>query len=279
VVGLQQLGVLVQRSASVSVTYSPQHAFNSFTSYQAGSWSNGSYSFSSVTYDGTGNLNWSMTSRETWGASGGGNINDSSSGISTSGVQVNSNYTFTSNYSFNGNGSRTGSYTLHEEGNFGNGTYGLGCMAYAVSGSGTNGDSYGGTDSVTGTTAGLNYSSNDNYSGSANGNSNYSLSEFGQYAAGVWTISQFTESETTVTSGNYSDTGSFSSVYGSGTDSYSSSYSSNFNLYGVGDYANGSFSFQTFSASLVAGLQKCLKPLQIVLARKHPIDQGAKRSD
>jgi hypothetical protein len=57
-------------------------------------------------------------------ASGSGNINDSSSGISTSGAQVNSNYTFTSNYAFNGNGSGSGNYTLHEEGTFGNGTYG-----------------------------------------------------------------------------------------------------------------------------------------------------------
>jgi hypothetical protein len=35
--------------------------------------------------------------------------------------------------------------------------------------------------------------------------------------------------------------------------------------------------FSVFRTEIL--LQKCLKPLQIVLARKHPIDQGAKRSD
>jgi hypothetical protein len=111
-------------------------------------------------------------------------------------------------------------------------------------------------DSITGSAPGALSTMSDSYNGSANGNTNYSLSEAGQYAGGVWTMSQFTESETTVTSANYTGSGNFSSSGPSGNESgnyqYTSASSSNFSLYGVGQYANGSFSFQSFSASLAA---------------------------
>jgi hypothetical protein len=51
----------------------------SFTSYQAGNWANGSYSYGSLTYTGVGSENYTMTGRETWSASGSGNVNDTSS--------------------------------------------------------------------------------------------------------------------------------------------------------------------------------------------------------
>jgi hypothetical protein len=129
-------------------------------------------------------------------------------------------------------------------------------VTYSVSGGANNSEGYNGGDSITGSAPGAQYTMSDSYNGSANGNTNYSLSESGQYANGVWTMSQFTESETTVTSANYSGSGNFSSSGPSGNESgnyqYTSSSSSNFSLYGVGQYANGSFSFQSFSASLAA---------------------------
>jgi hypothetical protein len=197
-----------------------------------------------------------MTSRETWNATGSGNVNDSSSGICTSGIQGNYSNNFSSSYFFTGSANASGNYSIHEEGAYGNGTYNLGTVTYSVSGGANNSEGYNGGDSITGSAPGAQYTMSDSYNGSANGNTNYSLSESGQYAGGVWTISQFTEAETTVTSANYTGSGNFSSSGPSGNESgnyqYTSASSSNFSLYGVGQYANGSFSFQSFSASLAA---------------------------
>src|SRR6266446_4754267 len=53
------------------------------------------------------------------------NVNDTSSGISTSGIQGSYAYGFTNGYNFNGSGSGLGNYSLHEEGSYGAGSYNL----------------------------------------------------------------------------------------------------------------------------------------------------------
>jgi hypothetical protein len=238
-------------NATLTVNYY-QFAFNTFTSYQAGSWSNGSYGYSSATYDGSGSISWNMNSSETWNANGSGNVNNSSSGAGTSGVQGNYSYTFSSNYNMNGSASGGGSYTLHEEGTNSNGSYSLSNMAYSVQGSGTNSETYSGADTQTSSSSATNYNYNDSYNGSATGNTTFSLSEAGNYSNHSWAVTSFTESEQTTTSANYTDAGAFSGNGNSGNFTFTSSSSSNFNLAANGSYANGSFSFVTFSASLVA---------------------------
>jgi hypothetical protein len=116
-----------------------------------------------------------MTSRETWNATGSGNVNDSSSGICTSGIQGNYSNNFSSSYFFTGSANASGNYSIHEEGAYGNGTYNLGTVTYSVSGGANNSEGYSGGDSFTGTAPGAQYTMSDSYNGSANGNTNYSL--------------------------------------------------------------------------------------------------------
>jgi hypothetical protein len=54
-----------------------------------------------------------MTSRETWNATGSGNVNDSSSGICTSGIQGNYSNNFSSSYYFGGSANASGNYSIH----------------------------------------------------------------------------------------------------------------------------------------------------------------------
>jgi hypothetical protein len=76
----------------------------------------------------------------------------------------------------------------------------------------------------------------------------------GKYANFSWAVTRFTEAETTYVNSVYTGSGQYTDTNGNGTWSFTDTANLNFNLYGVGSYANGSFSFQTFNSSTSASI-------------------------
>src|SRR6266851_3597687 len=127
-------------------------------------------------------------------------------------------------------------------------------MSYSQSGSLVMNESSSGDDSGSGTNTQTTYSVSDTYNGTTTGQTYYSLSEVGKYSNFSWAVTRFTEAETTYVNSVYTGSGQYTDTNGNGTWSFTDTANLNFNLYGVGSYANGSFSFQTFNSSTSASI-------------------------
>jgi hypothetical protein len=243
-------------SAAVSAT-ATESAAQSFTSYEAGQWAGGSYSFGSLTYDGSGNARNTTALSGTWASGGTMSQFASYSGVCTDGVSGGYTYSSSSTYTFSGTLMTSGTFTLHQEGNYSNGSYSLSNMLYTGTGSAVLTLTYGGSDAQVGS----NYTAMDSYSGGESGQTSYSLSEAGVFNYGTWSIGSFTLAETSYTAGTYSIAGSFAAAGGAisdqGTYAYSAQANTTFTLSEQGSYGNGSFSFGNFSCtySLLAKTQ------------------------
>jgi len=236
-------------SESLSASASAVHCYSL---YQAGSWANGSFAYASVNFNGSGTSNSNYNLAGTYSSSGSANENYSSSGAAASGPNMNVSTSVTSLYTFTGTGLTSGFYQLSELGSYANGSYNLSCMAYTAHGFAQQNFAMVGGDSESAN----NYTASDNYVGGTYFQDQYNLSEVGIYTNGSWALGSFTEAEGSTSAASSTSTGSYTNSAGAiaSTGTYMSiqGTAATFAVYGNGVYANGSFSFNTFTADLDA---------------------------
>jgi hypothetical protein len=246
------------RSQSFTSTYSftyTQAGLTTASLYEAGTFSGGRYSLSSVLWDSQARNNATYTQAGTLTNSGSASESHSGDNIFTGGGTINGSYSFSSSSTFIFNsGSNSGnSGTLHQEGSFSNGSYAYTSMTSSETASVNQSYQYSGSESQSGTS----FTSNASYSGAGTFTSLSTLNKQGTFLNGSWSLSsilndyteQASESYTRTGQGTYVSGGTYNPVTSTYSYTYTTQGQSSAVLHEASSYANGSYSYASFSAN------------------------------